>query len=222
MSRGRLVRWGTRLALFGVTAFSLIAVAHAPPFRRLLARAACPIGGDLDATPAQREATRVRGLEPRRGTRPAPSLEVRGLVLGATSLDAARSALGLVDCTRDRTGLVSECRTETETVFLRTDERGRVVAFASVARAPLSVARAGAAKERSSWADRLGEPHRQQGTFEAETLSAGLLAQARAEWRFVDLVVSVTATRVDTDEVVTTVEAQVIPTTLAANTVSMN
>ncbi|MCU0701273.1 MAG: hypothetical protein MUC96_32585 [Myxococcaceae bacterium] len=218
MNRGRLVRWVSRSALLGVTAFSLIALAHAPPFRRLLARAACPIGGDLDATPAQREATRVRGLEARRGTSPAPSRDVRGLVLGITPVDAARASLGLADCTVDRAGLVHECRTSTETVFLRTDEGSRLVALASVRRASLNVAPVRAAQELASWSARLGAPHTQLGTFDAETLGAGLLAQARAEWRFVDLVASVTATRVDADEVVITLEAQVIPTTLAANT----
>jgi hypothetical protein len=61
------------------------------------------------------------------------------------------------------------------------------------------------------WTDQLGAPDVEQGHFDDATLSAGVLAQARAEWRYSDFVVSVRATRMDVDEVVVTVEAQAVP-----------
>jgi hypothetical protein len=196
-----------------VTALALVGVAHAPPFRRVLARAACPIGGDLDATAAQRETARVHALSGRRGAQPTPSHLARGLELGAVQVQHARATLGFSDdeCTVNAAGLVHECRGSGETVFLRADEAQQVVAFASVERAPLASAGLRARDVLKGWTDQLGAPDVEQGHFDDATLSAGVLAQARAEWRFSDFVVSLSATRMDVDEVVVTVEAQAVP-----------
>jgi hypothetical protein len=196
-----------------VTALALVGVAHAPPFRKVLARAACPIGGDLDATAAQREAARVHALAGRRGSQPTPSHLARGLELGAVDFRQARTSLGFSDdaCTVNSAGLVHECRDARETVFLRTDASQRVVALASIERAKLSSAAPRAQDLLQTWTAQLGAPDLKRGEFDEATLSAGVLAQARAEWRFSDFVVSLSATRMDVDEVVVTVEAQAVP-----------
>ncbi|MCA3012466.1 MAG: hypothetical protein INH41_08705 [Myxococcaceae bacterium] len=207
------VPWATRGAAGLVLALGLVGLAHAPPFRRELARAACPLGGAAAATPGKREAARVEALESRRGAGPAPRRDVTGLELGSATVDTAMARLGVdeASCSLDRPGLVRECRVGGKTLFLRTDESQRVVALASVEREPLGLAPRRAEALLDAWRSALGPPHRQLGAFDGATLGAGVLAQARAEWRFSDLVVSVAATRIDEAEVVVTLEAQALP-----------
>jgi hypothetical protein len=206
-------RWALRGTAGLVLALGLVGLAHAPPFRRVLARAACPLGGDAAATPKQREAARVEALASRRGHGPAPRRDVTGFDLGSAPADAAMARLGAdaASCTRDRPGLVRECRVGGKTLFLRTDEAQRVVALATVERASLGLAPGRAEVLLDVWRTALGPPHQQLGAFDGATLGAGVLAQARAEWRFSDLVVSVAATRIDEADVVVTLEAQALP-----------
>lgn len=195
-----------RRALVGVFAVGVVFVAvvgvlHAPPFRALLYRAPCPVGGDQAATPRQREATRLAALEPRRGTQPAPVREAFGFTLGqsnAAALAAWRAEAG-AQCKVERAGLVEECETQAltrfgssspGTVFFRADDAGRLVAMLVTTRLP----DAQAAELKSSWADTLevslGQPQVARGLA-----GPSLLSQERREHHFSDLLASVSVTQ---------------------------
>jgi hypothetical protein len=191
---------------------AVVGVAHAPPFRAALRRASCPVGGDATATATQREATRLKNLAPRAGTGDSPTRLVWGLSLGAVSDAGARAALGLDEarCTKDRSGLVSECRLGPTTTFLRSNDLGQVVAVATVTRTQTLAEALVASQERlGSLEASFGPAHHQRGRFDEAHLAQGTLAQARADWAYSDVVLSVSATNLG-DGVVVTTEAQVL------------
>jgi hypothetical protein len=191
---------------------AVVGVAHAPPFRAALRRASCPVGGDASATATQREATRLTNLAPRAGTSHSPTRVVWGLSLGAVTDEGARAALGLDEarCTKDRSGLVSECRVGPTTTFLRSNDFGQVVAVATVTRSQTLAGALAASHERLDALEGVFGPAQQQrGRFDEAHLVQGTLAQARADWAYADLVLSVTATNLG-DGVVVTTEAQVL------------
>jgi hypothetical protein len=209
-----VTRWLLRSALAVGGLVALVGVAHAPPFRAVLQRAACPVGGSASATPGEREATRVRHLTLRLGDTPRPGNVVLGVALGEVTPAAARRQLQLDEaaCVSNSLGMVSECRgADGATTFLRADDAGRLVALARLERSADAQRAADTGRQLAWELERsFGAPQVSRGSFEAAALGAGPLAQARREWRFTDLVLSVSATNVGEDFVVT-VEAQSTP-----------
>lgn len=194
----------TLVGLISVSAlfFVVVGALHAPPLRALLRSGpSCPVGGDVNATPHQREANRRFALAPRMGTQPAPVHEAFGFTLGLSNVEAvaAWKQEAKATCRTERAGLVEECDVASlsrfgsalpGTVFFRSDDAGRLVAVLVTAR----VTDAEASGVQSNWSatleSRLGQPHLAQGE-----LSTALLSQQRREHRFSDLLASVSATQ---------------------------
>ena len=212
-----LLRAALALALVALLGTGVIGFAHTAPGRPLLAligpalgmaKAApgpqgCPFGFDRAASPAERDARRLRFAALHRGEAVARARPALGFTLGQTTrtevLAWAKSHRLL--CTTPRSGDGLECQ-QVPLAFLPTPgESGAllqglwlgfgegerlesVVALRKEPRPePVSAAFAALAR---SLAEQAGPPSLQQGDGSAQGLAAGLLAQSSAEYRFRD------------------------------------
>jgi hypothetical protein len=194
----RALRWvvGSGLALF-----AFIGVMHLGPMRALLAKASCPVGGDLNATPAQREATRRDALASRRGLVPAPAHSMFGFEFARDNTPEISSWVveASARCKVEKAGLVRECDAASlsrfgvdapGTVFFRADDAGRLVAMLLTVRLPDEEASVARLHWAEALAGALGLAHSERG----KTTDA-LLSQHRSEHQFSDLLASVSATQ---------------------------
>jgi hypothetical protein len=187
---------------FCVVSFAVIGALHTAPLRALLQRGpSCPVGGDQNATPRQREETRLAALASRRGVVLAPAREAFGFKLGESN-EASISGWKVAaraQCKTERAGLVQECDAGSlahfgseapGTVFFRNDDAGRLVAVLVTTRLPDSQASALSAAWSAKIEGVLGTPHRTSGRA-----GSALLSQERSEHHFSDLLASVSATQ---------------------------
>lgn len=195
VKRAAIITAVTIVALFG-----LVGLAHAPPFRTLLMRAACPLGGDVDATAAVREATRQRAIAERKGTTPAPARTVFGFSMGTDSRAEVDAWVKSHDakCSEDRSKMVLDCELASleffgmavpGTVFFRSDDKGRLVSMLVTVKADDAQASALAAKWNETLDSVLGPPQLARGE-----VTDAVLSQSWSEHRFSDFVTSVSRT----------------------------
>jgi hypothetical protein len=204
----------------------VVGLLHVPAFRAvLMAAGGCPIGGDASATAAQREATRRSALQGERGVTTAPVTSFFGLSLGTTTrAEVERRVADHAVCTANTSDLVLECVSERlsdfgvdapGTTFFRFDAQQHLVAVVVM---PKRVSLDGSLRAFEHFSTTLtaalGPAHRNTGNADARAL-APLMAQARREHHFSDLITRVVASNLG-DGVQVIVEAQWLPAQLAA------
>ncbi len=224
MSHRLLRALGATAAVLLLTT-GVVGLLHVPAFRAvLMAAGGCPIGGDASASPAQREATRRMALQGERGVTTAPVTSFFGLSLGTTTRAEVEQRVEGATCTANASDLVLECLSNNlsdfgvdapGTTFFRFDAQQHLVAVVVM---PKRVSLDGSLRAFEHFSTTLtaalGPAHRNTGNADAQAL-APLMAQARREHHFSDLITRVVASNLG-DGVQVIVEAQWLPAQLAA------
>lgn len=220
----RLLRVLGAIAACLVLGTGVVGLLHVPALRSvLMAAGGCPVGGDVSATPSQRELARRTALEGERGVMPAPATTVFGLTLGTTTRAQVDQRVAQQACTPNASDLVLECVWDTlssfgvdgaGTTFFRFDAQQRLVAVVVMPRR-VSVDASLSAFEHfsSTFTAAFGPPHRSAGRADAVSL-APLMAQVRREHHFSDFITRVVASNLG-DGVQVMVEAQWLPAPVA-------
>jgi hypothetical protein len=220
----RILGGSVAVAVLGTAAIGLM---HTKPFRSwLMAVGGCPVAGDVDATAAQREATRQQALKAGRGTAPAPATAFYGLKLGTMPRGEVEAKVGSqASCKANTADLVLECTfasleqfgvPSAGTAFFRFNAEQRLVAWVLMARRmELEPALQAFNGFSNTFTQALGAPHQTSGEATQAYLLAGAMRQARQELHFSDLLTKVVATNMG-DGVLVIAEAQWLPEQLAS------
>ncbi|MFT3837916.1 MAG: hypothetical protein QM723_13075 [Myxococcaceae bacterium] len=208
----RYARTAVWTAVVSTLAIGVIGFAHTPMGRPLLryvplpGKGMCPVLGhepDPQALEAQRRATTAA----LKGAMRAGSLEAMGFALATSSREQAlqwaaahqvkcehRLHDAALDCSEVPEGALSAFPSGLDSLFLRFDPGGKLVAIDAQARRPVPQAAAVFGQYEHAVEGQLGAPHRKLGDASLLALASGPYQRGAVEYRFSDLAVDLSVT----------------------------